>query len=388
MKNIFDEIIDRHNTGSEKWDGVAHIFGTADVLPMWVADMDFSAPPAVVEAIRARAVHGVYGYAARGEGFYQSAVDWLQTRHGWRVDSKWLSGTAGVVTAMSIAIRALTEPGDKILIQTPVYPRFFSCVTQNGRQLVENALQESGGRYVIDFAQLEKELAGGVKLMILCSPHNPVGRVWTRDELMKLGELCLRYGVLVISDEIHCDLVLKGNRHSPFAALSPELADITVTCISPSKTFNIAGLATSLTVISNDGLRGRYEALLKAIHVDEGNIFGIIALEAAYRHGAGWLDSLLDYLEGNAKIVADFVAERIPAIKTVRPEATYLAWLDCRALGIPPRELNDFFVRSARVGLSDGRRFGAGGQGFMRLNFGCPRAVLREGLERLVKACR
>ncbi|MDR3559948.1 MAG: PatB family C-S lyase [Negativicutes bacterium] len=384
-KTRFDQIIDRRNTGAEKWDALNAVFGADDVLPLWVADMDFASPPAVAEALQARAAHPVYGYHVRGDGYYAAAVDWLGRRHGWAVEKDWLSDVPGVVTAISVAIQAFTQPGDKVLIQPPVYPRFFSAVQQNRRQLVTNPLRQDGQGYHIDFEHFEQAMADGVKLVVLCSPHNPVGRVWTREELIRLGSICLRHKALIIADEIHADIVFKGHHHLPLAALSPELAACTVTCIAPSKTFNVAGLATSLTVIADPELRVRYNAALAALNLGEGNIFGNIALEAAYRHGGEWLDGLLEYLEDNADFVVDFFRRHIPGIAVAKPEATYLAWLDCRSLGMTPADLKDFFVRQAKVGLSDGTRFGA--EGFMRLNFGCPRPLLRQGLQRIAAAC-
>ncbi|MDR3591067.1 MAG: PatB family C-S lyase [Negativicutes bacterium] len=385
-RHQFGQMIERRNTGAEKWDALGEVFGDKDLLPLWVADMDFAAPPAVAEAIASRAAHPIYGYHRRGDGYYEAATAWLENRHGWKVAENWLVDTPGVVTALSVAIQAFTRPGDKVLIQAPVYPRFFSCVTKNKRQLVINPLARGGNGYGIDFDHLEQELAAGVRLILLCSPHNPVGRVWTEQELMRLGETCLRFGALIVADEIHADIVFKGHRHLPLASLSPELAASTVTCIAPSKTFNIAGLAASLTVIADPGLRTRFNDITKALNICDGNIFGNIALEAAYRHGGPWLDSLLGYLEDNADFLVRFFARNIPGIKVEKPQGTYLAWLDCRALGIDPAELNAYFVRQAKVGLSDGARFGREGQGFMRLNFGCPRPLLQDGLERIAAA--
>ncbi|MBP2653197.1 MAG: pyridoxal phosphate-dependent aminotransferase [Firmicutes bacterium] len=382
----FDQIIERQGTGAEKWDGRENIFGSEDLLPMWVADMDFASPPEVVTALTARAAHGIYGYPLRGDGFYQAAIDWLKRRHGWNVNRDWINSAPGVVSAISIALQAFTSPGDKVLIQPPVYPGFFSAVQKSGRNLVLNPLRQEGRRYVIDFADLEAKLASGVKLFVLCSPHNPVGRVWTKEELVTLGELCLKHGTLVVADEIHSDLVFLRKRHIPFASLSPEFAAIAVTCVSPSKTFNVAGLATALTVIAESRMRARYESVLKAMHVEECNIFGITALEAAYRHGEAWLDSLLIYLETNADFLVSFLRQRNCGIEVEKPEATYLAWLDCRSLGLKGANLPEFFASKAKVGLSDGRRFGE--QGFMRLNFACPRALLEEGLERIEAAIK
>ncbi|MBP2650789.1 MAG: cystathionine beta-lyase [Firmicutes bacterium] len=382
----FNQIIDRRQSGAEKWDDCKNIFGCDDVLPMWVADMDFPSPPEVVSALMSRASHGVYGYPVKGDSYYQAAIDWVKDRHDWTVERGWINSTPGVVSAMSIAVQAFTNPGDKVLIQPPVYPGFFKAVQNNGRKLVENPLSWNGDRYVIDFTDLDAKLATGVKVVILCSPHNPVGRVWTQEELMRLGEICLNHGVLVIADEIHSDLVFRGHNHLPFAALSPDFAANSVTCISPSKTFNVAGLNTALTIIPDDGLRRRYQAVLGAMHVEEGNIFGITALEAAYRQGESWLENVLAYLEENADLVVSYFQKLDNGIKTIKPEATYLAWLDCRELGLEVAKVPTFFIHKAKVGLSDGRRFGEQGAGFMRLNFACPREVLIQGLERISAA--
>ncbi|MBP2644574.1 MAG: aminotransferase class [Firmicutes bacterium] len=379
----FDQMIDRHHTGAEKWDGLMSIFGCDDVLPMWVADMDFASPPAVVEALVSRARHGVYGYPLRAEGYYQAAMNWQKSRHGWTVEKPWINSVPGVVSAISLALQAFTHPGDKVLIQPPVYPGFYKAIRKNGRELVENPLRLEHGRYGIDFTDLENKLATGVKVMILCSPHNPVGRVWSKEELLRLGECCQRHGVLMIADEIHGDLVFRGHAHQPLATLSPEFAANTITFVSPSKTFNVAGLATALSIIPDAALRARYQTVLDAVHIEEGNIFGITALEAAYASGGDWLDSLLVYLEGNADMVVDTFKKTESPIKVLKPEATYLAWLDCRGLGLTPDKVPEFFTRLAKVGLSDGRRFGEQGNGFMRLNFACPRPVLKYGLERI-----
>ena len=348
--------------------------------------MDFEAPPAVVEAIRLRAGHGAYGYASTPESFWQAAVDWLARRHRWGVRREWLARSPGVVPALSLCVNAFTSPGDAIVVQPPVYYPFFWAVENNGRRLVRNPLVTDAGRYVMDLADLESRLDARTRLLILCSPHNPVGRVWTRAELEALGDVCERHDLVVVADEIHMDLVLPGHAHVPFASLSEPLAARTITCVAPSKTFNTAGLTTALVVSSNPDLLKRYERQLRASGLGIGNLFGTIGLEAAYTHGDAWLDDLLEYLEGNVDLAERFLAERLPMLHFVRPEGTYLALIDCRALGMDQRALDDFFLRSARVYFDSGPMFGPEASGFERINLGCPRATLLEALERMARA--
>ncbi len=385
---IFDEVIDRRNSRCRKWDNVEEVFGTHDILPLWIADMDFAAPPGVVDAINRAARHRIYGYHTRPQSFYQAAVDWVGRRHGWQVKLEWVINAPGVVPSIIAAILALTDPGDEVIIQPPVYPPFFSCVTKNGRQLVENPLRCADGRYEMDFDDLERKISSKTKMLILCSPHNPVGRVWTQAELTRLNEICLQHDIIVLADEIHSDLVFKGHKHIPVAALHDDAQRNTVTCISPSKTFNIAGFYTSYVIIADQSKRKKFLRVLEALEISQGNSFGVIAAEAAYRTGEGWLEDLLPYLEANADFMADYIAENIPGISMSKPEGTYLGWLDCRGLTIDSRDLKEFFVRKAKVGLNDGRTFGVQGEGFVRLNFGCPRSTLAEGLERIRQAVR
>jgi cystathionine beta-lyase len=386
MSQVFGTVIERKNTASWKWDELEKVFGTTDMLPMWIADMDFAAPPAVVEAVKVRAEHGIYGYATFTHSFYASIIGWMKRRHQWKIEEEWISITPGVVPAISIAVQAFTEPGDGIVIQPPVYPPFFRCVKANNRQLIENPLKFENGKYQIDFEDLERKLSPAVKILLLCNPHNPVGRVWSHDELGRLTQLCLKHKLLILSDEIHGDLIFQGYKHIPVAALGPEVAASTITFTAPSKTFNLAGLYTSATIISNPKLRRKFNALLEVLSVGEGNVFGIAACEAAYNHGEQWLGDLLAYLGGNADYLQHFLADKVPQIKMVKPESTYLAWLDFREFGLSGAELKDFLVRQAKVGLNDGLTFGKKGEGFARLNFGCPRSLLQEGLQRIEAA--
>lgn len=382
----FDAVLERRDTGCAKWSFNERLFGAADVISMWVADMDFPSPPPVVEAIRRRAEHPIYGYPMRSPAFYEPLVDWLRSRHGWETDRAWFVHSPGVVPALGLAVLAYTQPGDKVIIQPPVYYPFFNVVKNNGRQVVENPLVVQDGVYRMDLAALDRLIDARTKLLILCSPHNPVGRVWTRSELAALGDLCLKRNITVISDEIHSDLVFPWARHTPLASLSPELAQITATCFAPSKTFNLAGLATSAVVIPNPRLRQSFTTVVENLGLQLGNVFGQVGLEAAYRYGAEWLAGLMAYLEGNLDYLTEFLARRLPQIKPNRPEGTYLAWLDCRALGLDRAALKDLFLKQARVALDDGPIFGTGGEGFQRLNFACPRATLDAALRRIEQA--
>lgn len=385
MKYDFDRVIDRKNTSSMKWDFLSKYFGEENILPMWVADMDFEAPAPVIEAVRKRADHGIYGYTGWPKSCLEAITGWMEKRHGWKIDREWLSFSPGVVPAIAIAVLAYTQPGDKIIIQSPVYHPFFSTVENNGRQLVENRLKFEEGRYVMDFEELERSFDPRVKMVVLCSPHNPVGRVWTREELKRFGEICMKHDVILVSDEIHSDIIYKGHKHVPAATVYPELAEKTITCIAPSKTFNIAGLSTSAVIIPNKRLREQFNNMAQNLGIELGNVFGIAAMEAAYSRGEEWLDQLLEYLEGNIEFLIDYLGEKIPSIKAVRPEGTYLVWLDCRGLDMNQEELNDFMIKKAGIGLNNGIAFGGSGEGFMRMNIACPRSILQEGLKRIEK---
>jgi len=383
----FDMVVDRTGTASRKWDARKDVFGTPDILPMWIADMDFRCPPVVQEALKQRAAHGVYGYPERLENYYAAFVGWAKRRYDWQVDPAWILTTPGVVPAINAAILAFTEPGDGILIQPPVYPPFFSCPRLNGRNVIENPLRENeDGTWEMDFDDLKRKLALKPKMLVLCSPHNPVGRVWRREDLQRIAELCLENDVLMFSDEIHGDLLLGGRRHIPLASLGPDVADRTITCTAPSKTFNIAGLYTSAAIVSDPSLRARFGRMLDALDISGGNVFGITAFEAAYDYGEDWLLELLTYLEKNADFMVDFLDKKIPRLRMAKPESTFLAWLDCRALGLPQPELKEFFIKNAGVGLNDGLTFGEQGRGFMRLNYGCSKAALQNGLEKIEQA--
>jgi cysteine-S-conjugate beta-lyase len=386
MQYNFDEIVDRKNTSSVKFDLLNKIFKREDVIPMWVADMDFKTPPFIIEALRKRLEHEILGYTFISPSVFESIVSWIRHRHNWEISADWISFSPGIVPAINLLILAFTQPGDKVIVQTPVYFPFFSAVENHGRELVYNPLIYSNGRYEMDFDDLESSMDETTKMLILCNPHNPTGNVWSADVLRRIGEMCLAHKVLLISDEIHSDLIYKGHQHIPTAALSAEIAANTITCMAPSKTFNLAGLSTSFLVIPNEKLRITYEKKLDQIHVGAGNIFGFVAMEAAYTHGDEWLDQLMEYLEGNVSFLEEFIRRHIPQIRVIKPEATYMVWLDCTQLKMPPSELKEFMINKAGLGLSDGPLFGKQGEGFQRINIGCPRSVLYEALLKLQAA--
>lgn len=379
----FAELIERRQSGSRKWDGVAEFFKTSDVLPMWIADMDFKAPPAVMQAVLALGESGVFGYPLYTREFYLSIMTWLKKRYDWQIEREWILRSPGVMPAVCAAILAFTVPGEKVIIQTPVYPAFFDCITKNGREAALNALLVEDGRYVMDLISLEKIMQDGARVLLFCSPHNPVGRVWTKDELCELGRLCERYDVLILSDEIHADLAFAGHVHTPFAAISQNLLQRTITFMAPSKTFNIPGFYTAFA-IAEERLSAPLKAMLEALEIDKVNLMGIAAATAAYQHCEPWLCDLLSYLSGNAFYMEQFIRKNIPQVKFTVHEGTYLRWLDFRNLGFTHEELGRFLTKEAKVALSDGLVFGQ--SGFMRMNFGCPRALLTEGLTRIAEA--
>ena len=386
MKYDFDTQVSRYGTDAAKYAGLTGTEG--ELLPLWVADMDFPAPPEVVEALQKRVAHGIYGYGDfTNEAYFAPLQRWYSERFSWKPQREWLVETPGVVFAVYNAVRALTGENDAVLIQEPVYYPFARAIRENGRRIAVSPLVFEGGRYRIDYDDFERTIEEeGVKAFILCSPHNPVGRVWTRDELTRMGEICLRQGVKVIADEIHADFVRPGHTHTVFASISPAFADMTVTCTAPSKTFNLAGLQASNIFISNEALREAFKREVGKTGYGGPNILGITACQAAYEHGADWLAQLKDYLEGNIALVRDYLAAHIPQVKLVEPEGTYLLWLDCRGLGMAPKALDDFIYCKAGLWFDDGAMFGKGGEGFQRLNAACPRATLEEALKRLADA--
>jgi cystathionine beta-lyase len=385
MKYNFDEIIIRENTASVKYDLRKEIFEKEDVIPMWVADMDFKTPDFIIKAIKERLNHEVFGYSFRPKSYYTSIVNWVKRRHNWEIKEDWISFSPGVVPALNMLVLALTEKDDKIVLQPPVYHPFFYAINNNNRQLVENPLVLKNGRYQIDFEDLEQKLRGA-KMLLLSNPHNPAGSVWTKDELQKIGELCLKNKVLVLSDEIHSDLVFKPHQFVPMASITKEIADNTVSCIAPSKTFNMAALATSSVIISNKEVKEKYDQILETIHIGMGNVFGTVASEAAYTYGDEWLNQLMEYLSKNLDFLENYLAKNIPQIKMIRPEGTYLVWLDCSNLNLKGKELTKFMIEEAGLGFNDGRIFGAGGEGFIRMNVACPKQTLLNALNKLEQA--
>ncbi len=388
MKYDFDEIVDRSTTGAEKYAELEKLYGNPGAIPLWVADMDFKAAQPILDAVRERMENGIFGYTVRPEKYYDTVCSFQKRRKNWDMDEKLMSVSLGVVPAICMLISELTAPGDRIIIQTPVYRPFYNAVRDAGRELLESPLLEEDGYFSMDFEDIEEKARQGARYMILCSPHNPVGRVWTKEELKTLGDICVRYGIRVISDEIHSDLVLWGNRHIPFAAVSEEVRKLTVTCISATKTFNLAGLQNSITVFPDTETKNIFDRAWARLHIECGNCFSLVGTQAAFEHGEEWLEQLITYIEGNVKLVMDYLHRFLPEIKPVRPEATYLVWLDCRQLGMTGRQLTDFMVNKAGVAMSAGTYFGKNAEGYMRMNVACPRAVVQKALQQLKEAVK
>jgi cysteine-S-conjugate beta-lyase len=385
-KYNFDEIIKRENTNSFKFDWRHKYFGTQNVYPMWVADMDFKTPPFVIDSLKKRLEHEILGYSFLPENFNSSVVQWMQKRHGWTIKPEWITYSPGVVPSLNMAVTTLTQPGDKIIVQTPVYYPFFQAIKNHKRRMTENPLKLSGTRYSMDLEDLKRKIDKDTRMILLCSPHNPAGNVWTRKELEDLTEICLKNDIVIISDEIHSDIVFKPGKHVPTASLSPEVAENTITLMSPTKTFNIAGLMTSISIIPNEKLRTRFNRIINNFHLSQGHIFGGIALDNAYRCGEEWLEELLLYLKNNIEFLGKYIETYLPEIKVIYPEATYLVWLDMRKMPLAPEKLNEFLVKEAGLGLSEGSIFGDNGKGYQRINIACPKAILESSLEKLRKA--
>jgi cystathionine beta-lyase len=381
MKYDFDSVIDRSNSYSIKYEPLWR-GKPCDVLPLWVADMDFAAPPCVQEALMQRAKHGIFGYSEPDAEYFDVVQKWFEERFNWKIERDWLTITPGVVNSLYIAIRALTKPGEGVVIQQPVYYPFESSIKKNGRQLLVNELILNNGRYVIDFQDFEEKIKQA-KMFILCNPHNPVGRVWERDELIRMGEICLRYGVIVVADEIHEDFIFSGHKHLVFAALNQDFDNIAITCTSPSKTFNLAGLLHANIFISNKTLQKKFKEEYAQLGIGQPGVMGLISCKAAYQSGTQWLDELLEYLAQNMLLIKTYLSEHIQKIKFIEPEGTYLAWLDCRELGISAQKLDEVVTHKGKLWLNAGYTFGKGGNGFERINAACPRSVLHKALERL-----
>jgi cysteine-S-conjugate beta-lyase len=382
MDYNFDEIIDRSNTNCEKYDSRKRIFGNEDLIPLWVADTDFRTPDFIVNAVKKRADHEIYGYPIKPDSFYKSIQNWLFSQHQWEVEKDWILYSPNVVIGLASSVLSMTNPGDKIIVQPPVYFPFFHVVEGNGRILTENPLKLENGRYYFDFNDLKNKIDKQTKMLLLCNPHNPGGRVWKREELEELAKICIENKIIVISDEIHSDLILSGNKHIPFASVTEVISKFCITASSASKTFNIAGLSSAYLIISDKELRLKYNRFMQATHISSGNFFGLVATEAAYNYGADWLKQLVAYLEKNYLYLEEFLKEYLPDVKPMKPDSTFLVWIDISNLKINADEAFKKMI-DAGVGLSPGYLFGTGGQNFVRLNLGCPLSVLKEGLERI-----
>lgn len=401
MKYNFDKIIERQGTNSIKWEFILEdqrlvqrkysqkYKPAKPLLPMWVADMDFAAPKPVIEALTERARHGIFGYAAPTDEYYKSVINWMKSRYKWEISPDWICITPGVVPALYMLVRFFVPLGDKVLIQPPVYNPFFTAITNNGAEVVTNQLIYENGHYRMDFDDLRaKARDPRVWMAILCSPHNPVGRVWSEEELTTFAEICLESEVLVISDEIHADLILNANKFTPFARISEAFAHNAVICTSPSKSFNLAGLKTSNIIIPNDIIRAKFTQAVENSGMFGANCFGLVATQAAYNEGEEWLQQVIEYIENNLKYLNRYIASNLPEIKVIQPEGTYLVWLDCHELGLAGEELEDFIIEEAGVYVEGGYQFGPGGSEFIRINIACPKSILEEGLSRIRKALK
>ena len=382
MNFDFDKVIMRDDTASVKHDGRFNYFGTTDVLPLWVADMDFAVPEPVRAALVKRAEHPIYGYSFYPESMYEALISWLVKRHGWAVQREWIMMAPGVVTSLFASVMAFAKEGESVIVQPPVYSPFFSAVTTNQRRLIENPLLFKEGIYYIDFKHLELCAKDGARLLLFCSPHNPVGRVWKKSELTRLLEITRRYDITILSDEIHADLIYPDEKHLTLAMLASD-DDKIITTVAPSKTFNIPGLGLSAMIVPNAEHRVALRKVFDSLHLGNTNPFSITAFEAAYRNGESWLDELLIYLRVNRDFVSDYIKNNLPNIKLIQPQGTYLMWLDCRGLKMTDAQLEAFFVQEAKVGMNAGKTFGKGGSGFMRLNIASPRSVIAEALNRI-----
>lgn len=383
----FDEIIERKDTNCLKYDFAVERNKPDNLLSFWIADMDFKTAPEIVDAIRRCTDHGIFGYSEVKEAYVDALKGWMEEKHGWKIESEWLVKTPGVVFALAMAVQAYTEPGDSVIIQQPVYYPFQEVIRDNDRKVINNSLVlGNDGKYHMDLEDFEKKVVENqIKLFLLCSPHNPVGRVWTREELESLSEICIRHDVIVVSDEIHGDFIFSG-RHQVFAAISEELRNRTITCTSPSKTFNLAGLQISNIFISNPILRKKFKARIAAAGYSQLNLLGLVACQAAYQYGADWHRELLEYLEGNIKFLKDYVKEHLPQIRITKPEGTYLVWMDFRGLNLTEEERENLIIQKAGLWLDSGAMFGEVGEGFERINIACPRSVLKKALKQLEAA--
>lgn len=387
MKYDFDTVVDRSKNNAAKYDERIKKFGTDKVIPLWIADMDFKSPQPVIDALTARAQEGIWGYTSRPASYFEAICNWQQRRHGWTIDRSLVSWSLGVVPALSMLVKLFTPEGSKVLIQTPVYGEFYDVTEAWNRTVVENKLVEKDGKWTVDWEDFEAKLPQ-VSMFLLCSPHNPLGIVWTREELTRMTDLCRKYGVLMVSDEIHSNLVFHGKTHIPTASLSEQVAGEVISCISGTKTFNLAGLQASTTVFPNMRMKELYDKAWMNMDIHRNNAFSLTAMEAAFNEGEEWLDQLLEYIDGNFNFIRDYCAAHIPQIKPNLPDATYLVWLDCRELGMSNEELRRFMIEKAGLGLNEGWSFGRSLNGFMRLNAACSRKVLEQAMKQLEEAVK
>lgn len=386
MTTNFDDIIDRTNTDSIKYDRAFKELGNENLIPMWVADMDFASPDFIFDAIKERCEKKILGYSSIPERWNNAISSWLNKRYDWIVENDEIGFVPGIVSGIGLAIQCFSKPGDKILIQSPVYPPFIDLPHKNERELLINKLKLVNGIYEIDFEDFEEKISSGCKIFIFCSPHNPGGRVWKKEEIKRISEICVRYGVLIISDEIHADLTLPGFHHTPTASINDDISNNVITLMAPSKTFNIPGLSSSFFVCKNEGLRNKFQKYMDLAELNHGNIFAITAAIAAYENGEHWLNSLTEYLQKNIDYVKDFLSANIPEIKPVIPQASYLIWLDCKDLNLSDNDLKKLFLNKAKLILNPGTTFGPGGEGFMRINIGCPMSTIVKAMSRLKSA--
>ena len=386
MTYNFDEIIDRRNTGAIKLERRVAMYGSEDVLPLWVADMDFRTPDFIFEAIRERCEHPILGYSMPPKEFYPLLIKWINDHHQWEVKRSWIGFLPGIVPGLAFAVQSLTEPGDEVIVRPPVYYPFFFVVNNNKRVLINNPLRTINGKFEMDFEDLESKITPKTKLFILCNPHNPGGRVWDKDTLIRLADICTRHNIIVVSDEIHADMVLEDYRHTPFATVSESAARLSLTFMAPSKTFNMPGLISSSYIIPNETLRNRFVDFLEASELTGGNIFAYAATVAAYEKGEEWRKQMLAYVQGNIDFIVDFLDHNIPQIKPMIPEASFLIWLNCEELGMETDALFEFFAKKAGLGLNKGTTFGIGGEYHLRLNVACSREILRQAMEQLLVA--
>ncbi len=385
MKYNFDNNLNRFDTNCIKWDFLETFFQKTDLNALWVADMDFQIPQEILEQLRKRLEHGVFGYTGLSESYYNSVIKWFNKRYNWNIKSNWIITTPGVVPALSIAIQEFTEKEDEIIIQSPVYFPFKEAIELNNRKVVNNKLVLKNNKYYINWSDLE-EKAKTAKMLILCSPHNPVSRVWTEEELTKLGNICKKNDLLIFSDEIHADIIFEGHRHLPTASINSNIQNRTIAAFACSKTFNLAGLHLASIIIPSFSLRKKFKGALQKLHLTLPNIFGMVGTEAAYQYGEDWLEELLIYLWENYKFVDSYLEENIPQLTVIKPEGTFLLWLDCSKLNFNDNDLATFFIQEAKLALTNGIMFGSGGSGFMRLNIGCPKSNLVSALDSLKKA--